>query len=44
MLARKNCQILLLFSMTFVGGGDGDDRENHVEDDLADGDVDDEDE
>jgi len=30
--------------MTFVGGGDGDDRENHVEDDLADGDVDDEDE
>ena len=44
LLARKNCQILLLFSMTFVGGGDGDDRENHVEDDLADGDVDDEDE
>ena len=25
-------------------GGDGDDRENHVEDDLADGEVDDEDE
>ena len=42
LLARKNCQILLLFSMTLIGGGDGDDRENHGED--ADGDVDDEDE
>ena len=30
--------------MTFVGSGNGDDRENHVEDDLADRDVDDEDE
>ena len=44
LLARRNCQILLLLSMTLIGGGDGDDRENHGEDDLADGEVDDEDE
>ena len=30
--------------MTLIVGGDGDDRENHGEDDLADGEVDDEDE
>ena len=30
--------------MTLVGGGDGDARENYGEDDLADGEVDDEDE
>ena len=30
--------------MTLMGGRDGDDRENHGEDDLADGEVDDEDE
>ena len=41
---QEECQILLLFSMTLMGGRDGDDRENHGEDDLADGDVDDEDE
>ena len=44
MLARRNCQILLLLSMTLVGGGGGDDRANHGEDDFADGEVDDEDE
>ena len=32
------------FFAVFDNLGDGDDRENHIEDDLADGDVDDEDE
>ena len=41
---QQECQILFLFSMTLVGGGGGDARENHVEDHLADGQVDDEDE
>ena len=43
MLARRMSDFVPVFD-DLGGGGDGDDRENHGEDDLADGEVDDEDE